>query len=70
MKEKEKLSHWINKKTLELKEELDALPEDPTGRELNQYKFITSQLLKLAQMKAKHFPPKKDPDPRFLEVLY
>lgn len=70
MIEKEKLRQWIIHKTKALKKELDSLPDTPGQDSLLRYQDLTLELLKLAQMKAKHFPPVKDPDPRFLEVLY
>ena len=70
MSEKEKLRQWINRRQRELKKELDELPNEPGPKDLARYDFIGIQILILNQMKTRHFPPEKDPDPRFLEVLY
>lgn len=70
IKEKEKLRIWITDKTRELQDKLENLPDEPTSDAIDRYEFLTTQLLKLSQMRAKHFPPVKDPDPRFKDVLY
>ena len=70
MGQKESFRRWIEEEEAKAQKEIQGLPFDPTPEALAAYERLRKKLLGLARLKATHFPPEYNPDPKLKEALY